>query len=134
VSLLPTFLVRPLGKEPVRILFSTQAGSGHSRPLVPLPKALQGAGHDVAFATTPVACATIGVVGFRCFPVGIAEVISPEQRTPGVIREAVQTVMRNSHCRGNAEQLRDEMRATPDLNHAVALLKQLAVRHRRPCR
>jgi UDP:flavonoid glycosyltransferase YjiC (YdhE family) len=37
----------------MRILFSTQAGSGHWRPLIPLAQAVQMAGHEVAFATTP---------------------------------------------------------------------------------
>jgi len=55
----------------MRTLFTTQAGSGHWRPLMPLAKAMQAAGHDVAFATTPVACAPLGDLGFRCFPVGI---------------------------------------------------------------
>jgi UDP:flavonoid glycosyltransferase YjiC (YdhE family) len=57
----------------MRTLFATQAGSGHWRPLLPLATALQAAGHDVAFATTPVACATLGDLGFRCFPVGVDE-------------------------------------------------------------
>jgi UDP:flavonoid glycosyltransferase YjiC (YdhE family) len=67
----------------------------------------------------------------RCADLGVAEVISPEQRTPGAIREAVRTVMRNPRYRRNAERLRDEMRVTPDLNHSVALLEQLA-REKRP--
>ena len=57
----------------MRIVITTQAGAGHWRPLVPLAKALQTAGHDVAFATTPVACAALGDLGFRCFPVGSDE-------------------------------------------------------------
>jgi UDP:flavonoid glycosyltransferase YjiC (YdhE family) len=55
----------------VRVLVTSQPGSGHWRPLVPLAKALQAAGHEVAFATTPVACATLADLGFHCFPVGI---------------------------------------------------------------
>ena len=55
----------------MRTLFTAQAGSGHWRPLVPLATALRAAGHDVAFATTPVACAALVDLGFRCFPVGI---------------------------------------------------------------
>jgi UDP:flavonoid glycosyltransferase YjiC (YdhE family) len=57
----------------MRTLFTTQAGSGHWRPLIPLAQAVQTAGHDVAFATTLVACATLGDLGFHCFPVGIDE-------------------------------------------------------------
>jgi UDP:flavonoid glycosyltransferase YjiC (YdhE family) len=67
----------------------------------------------------------------RCADLGVAEVISPERRTPGAIQEAVRTVMRNSCYWRNAERLRDEMRATPELNYAVALLEKLA-REKRP--
>jgi UDP:flavonoid glycosyltransferase YjiC (YdhE family) len=66
----------------------------------------------------------------RCADLGVAEVISPEQRAPGAIREAVRTVMRNSLYRRNAERLRAEMRAAPDLADAVELLEQLAVTYR----
>lgn len=55
----------------MRALFTSQAGSGHWRPLLPLAMALAAAGHEVAVATTPVACASIAVYGLRCFPVGI---------------------------------------------------------------
>ena len=34
----------------MRVLFSTMAASGHFHPLVPLARALQDAGHGVAFA------------------------------------------------------------------------------------
>jgi hypothetical protein len=55
----------------MRIVFTTQAGSGHWRPLIPLAQAAQTAGHEVAFATTPVACTALMELGFVCFPVGI---------------------------------------------------------------
>jgi UDP:flavonoid glycosyltransferase YjiC (YdhE family) len=57
----------------MRTLFTTQAGSGHWRPLVPLAKAVRAAGHDVAFATTPVACTALSELGFTSFPAGIDE-------------------------------------------------------------
>ena len=57
----------------MRTLFTTQAGSGHWRPLIPLAQAVQIAGHEVAFATTPIACETLVELGFPCFPVGSDE-------------------------------------------------------------
>jgi UDP:flavonoid glycosyltransferase YjiC (YdhE family) len=55
----------------MRVLFSTQVGAGHWRPLAPFAKALEAAGHEVAFATTPFGCSVIAEHGFRCFPAGI---------------------------------------------------------------
>ena len=54
----------------MRILFTTQPGSGHWRPLAPLARALEQAGHEVAFAATPIFCRLIDEHGFRCFQVG----------------------------------------------------------------
>ncbi|MBA2521095.1 MAG: glycosyltransferase, partial [Chloroflexia bacterium] len=55
----------------MRVLFTTHPGSGHWHPLVPFAAALHAARHEVAFATTPIGCAAISALGFRCFPVGV---------------------------------------------------------------
>lgn len=55
----------------MRVLFTSQAGEGHWRPLAPLGRALTAAGHEVAFATTPAFCGTVRSHGFTCFPVGV---------------------------------------------------------------
>ncbi len=57
----------------MRVLFTTNPQSGHWHPLVPFAEALQTAGHEVAFATTPAACASIAALGFRCLPAGADE-------------------------------------------------------------
>jgi UDP:flavonoid glycosyltransferase YjiC (YdhE family) len=57
----------------MRVLITTQPESGHWHPLVPLARALDAAGHDVAFASTPAGCAAIAANGFRCLPVGTDE-------------------------------------------------------------
>lgn len=57
----------------MRVLFTTQLGSGHWRPLAPIARAMQAAGHQVAFATTPGYCPHISSYGFDCFPVGADE-------------------------------------------------------------
>ncbi len=54
----------------MRVLFTTNYGSGHWRPLAPLAQALVAAGHEVAFVTSPIFCAIIARHGFRCFPIG----------------------------------------------------------------
>lgn len=57
----------------MRVLFTNQPALGHWHPLVPLARALQSAGHDVAFASTPGFCATVEAQGFKCYPVGLDE-------------------------------------------------------------
>jgi UDP:flavonoid glycosyltransferase YjiC (YdhE family) len=55
----------------VRALVACLPGYGHFHPLVPLAMALQGAGHDVAFATERRFCDRAEAAGFRAFPAGI---------------------------------------------------------------
>jgi UDP:flavonoid glycosyltransferase YjiC (YdhE family) len=78
----------------MRVLFTSQAGSGHWRPLLPLSLALQEAGHSVAFATTPIACQAITPYGLACFGVGADEWLNEDRlsrrRTPGVLPQAGQ--------------------------------------------
>lgn len=57
----------------MRVLFTTLPGFGHWHPLILFAAALRAAGHEVAFATTPAACAAIDALGFRCFPAGSDE-------------------------------------------------------------
>jgi hypothetical protein len=61
----------------MRVLFTTQVGSGHWRPLAPFARALQGAGHEVAFATTPLGCPVLAEHGFLAFPAGVDDWRSP---------------------------------------------------------
>lgn len=65
----------------MRVLFTTQVGSGHWRPLAPFARALQGAGHEVAFATTPFGCPVLAEHGFLTFPAGIDDWRSPPPPT-----------------------------------------------------
>jgi UDP:flavonoid glycosyltransferase YjiC (YdhE family) len=80
----------------VRVLLTTQPTYGHWHPLVPLARALERAGHEVAFASTPAACATISANGFLCFPVGVDETAEERRQRlarlaeiPGTERAAV---------------------------------------------
>ncbi len=54
----------------MRVLFTTHATSGHYHPLVPLAKALEEAGHEVAFVTSEFFCRFVEASGFECLPGG----------------------------------------------------------------
>lgn len=78
----------------MRVLFTSQPGSGHWRPLVPLAQALQERGHEVAFATLPAHCRWIEAAGLRCFPMGVDDDHSAPDTpplsvaTPGIPEQA----------------------------------------------
>jgi UDP:flavonoid glycosyltransferase YjiC (YdhE family) len=55
----------------MRVLFTCVIGHGHFHPLVPLARAFEAAGHDVAFATDPGFCLFVRGVGFTAFPAGL---------------------------------------------------------------
>jgi UDP:flavonoid glycosyltransferase YjiC (YdhE family) len=57
----------------MRVLFTTQPSFSHWHPLVPLAQALESAGHEVAFASTPGFCPSIEAKGFRSFRAGADE-------------------------------------------------------------
>ncbi|HEU5330563.1 MAG TPA: glycosyltransferase [Thermomicrobiales bacterium] len=79
----------------MRVLFTTQVGAGHWRPLAPFAQALAAAGHEVAFASTPVACEDIARHGLRCFPVGDDEWWRQSQRPPPAETEQADAVAVN---------------------------------------
>lgn len=64
----------------MRVLFTTQVGSGHWCPLAPFARTLQEAGHDVAFASSPIFCSIIAEHGFRGFPVGSDDWLARDQQ------------------------------------------------------
>jgi hypothetical protein len=55
----------------MRILFTCVIGWGHFHPMVPLARAFEAAGHDVAFATDPGFSPSVAAAGFRAFPAGL---------------------------------------------------------------
>jgi len=55
----------------MRVLFTTVAGTGHFHPLVPTARALQQAGHEVAFAVAASFAPTVEASGFRVLPAGM---------------------------------------------------------------
>ena len=61
-----------------RFLFSTTTGYGHFHPLVPLARALQQAGHEVAFAAGPPMQPLVEASGFTFFPAGAERETDPE--------------------------------------------------------
>jgi len=54
----------------VRVLFTCLPFLGHFHPLVPLARALEAAGHEVAFATGQTLCPLVAATGFRTVPMG----------------------------------------------------------------
>lgn len=57
----------------MRTLFSCLPGYGHFNPLVPLARALERAGHEVAFATAGRFCrGVVEPAGFLAFPAGLS--------------------------------------------------------------
>ncbi len=69
----------------MRFLFTCVPGHGHLHPMVPLARALEAAGHDVAFATANRFCQRVARVGFTAFPAGLGrgEVMAAALRAPG---------------------------------------------------
>lgn len=62
----------------------------------------------------------------RCEALGVAQVVPADQRTPEMIRAAVQDVLSDPSYREHAGQLRDQIQALPGPAHAVGLLEHLA--------
>jgi MGT family glycosyltransferase len=63
----------------------------------------------------------------RCAALGVARVVTADQRTPKMIGAAVRDVLGDRRYREHARQLREQIRALPGPEHAVGLLEQLAV-------
>jgi UDP:flavonoid glycosyltransferase YjiC (YdhE family) len=55
----------------MRVLFTTTPATGHFHPLVPTARALQQAGHEVAFATARSFLGPVGASGFQAFAAGV---------------------------------------------------------------
>jgi MGT family glycosyltransferase len=66
----------------MRVLFSFAGGSGHFQPLVPLARAVQAAGHEVAFAGQPATVSAVEAAGFTVFATGGVTLRTSSVRTP----------------------------------------------------
>ncbi len=67
-----------LARQRRRFLFSFTGGLGHFHPLAPLARALEQAGHDVAFAVGPGMRPRVESAGFVVLPVGGNLAADPE--------------------------------------------------------
>jgi UDP:flavonoid glycosyltransferase YjiC (YdhE family) len=68
------------------VLFTCVVGHGHFHPMIPLARALEGAGHRVVFATDPDFCAYVRRVGFAAHPAGLDQLEAQARfvaKTPG---------------------------------------------------
>jgi MGT family glycosyltransferase len=61
-----------------------------------------------------------------CAHLGTGLAVTPEERTPDVIRSAVREVLTEPSYRAAAERLRGEIASLPGPEHGVALLERLA--------
>jgi MGT family glycosyltransferase len=66
----------------------------------------------------------------RCEALGVAQVVSPAERTPEAIRLAVRTVVADAGYRRTAQRLRDEMARLPGPEQVVDWLERLAAERR----
>ena len=55
----------------MRVLFTSQPGTGMFNPLIPFARALLDAGHDVTVACSASFCPFVEATGFATFPAGI---------------------------------------------------------------
>ena len=63
----------------MRVLFTCVVGHGHFNPMVPLARALQDAGHKVAFATDPGFVEHVRGIGFEAFASGLDMAVARQQ-------------------------------------------------------
>ena len=71
----------------MKFLLTTHPGIGHLHPMVPIAQALEGAGHEVAFASAPGFCERIESSGFVAFPAGLDWLESRSEQTFPELRE-----------------------------------------------
>jgi UDP:flavonoid glycosyltransferase YjiC (YdhE family) len=64
----------------MRMLFAFAGGSGHLEPLVPLARAAQARGHEVAFVGRPWMSPKVEQLGFRAFAAGSDAGLAPQRR------------------------------------------------------
>ncbi|MBW3633287.1 MAG: glycosyltransferase [Chloroflexi bacterium] len=81
--------------------------------------------HGLPMAIVPVA-ADQPDNAHRCAQLGVATVVTPDNRTPEAFRDAVQDVLADPRYRQTAERLREEMERLPGPEHAVGWLERLA--------
>jgi UDP:flavonoid glycosyltransferase YjiC (YdhE family) len=63
----------------------------------------------------------------RCGSLGVARVVSPDQRTPDAVRAAAQQVLGDPGYRAHARGFQDQMRALPGADRLIHLLEELAL-------
>lgn len=60
----------------MKVLFTCVAGLGHLHPMVPLARALRGAGHEIAVAADPGLCRYVEQLGFEAYPAGLDQSVA----------------------------------------------------------
>jgi MGT family glycosyltransferase len=83
--------------------------------------------HGLPMVTVPLAGGDQPGNAARCATLGAARLVTPMERTPEIIGEAVMDVLREPRYRQNAMRLRREMQALPGPGQAVGLLERLVL-------
>lgn len=63
----------------------------------------------------------------RCVELGVGTALDALSASAADVREAASELLVDASYRRNAERIRDEIAALPDLGRAVELLEQLAI-------
>lgn len=84
----------------VRVLCTFAGGAGHLEPTLPVARALQARGHDVAYACQADLVPAVARAGFPAHDTGGATVLAPSARRPllPVDRAAEQDVVRHAYA------------------------------------
>jgi UDP:flavonoid glycosyltransferase YjiC (YdhE family) len=98
----------------MRILFTFIGGSGHFRPLIPVARAAQAAGHTVAVAGAGGRCPEIAAAGFTAFATS-----EPRRRPEATDRKTVQAPDPEADVR----QLAEGFARRGARRHAAAVLE-----------
>ncbi len=134
-------LILAVGRDIDTAQFGPQPGNVHIERYIPLSLLLPHCDlvvHHAGFSTVvttllnglPMLTIPLGADqpynARSCTALGVGEVIGPDDRTAGTIREVARRVLREPSYRGEAERVRDEMAALPGPEYAVELLGRLA--------
>jgi MGT family glycosyltransferase len=136
----PINLILTVGRDVDPEAFGPQPANVHIERYIPLTLLLPrcdlvvchgGFGTVMAALELGIPLVTIPVsadqpeIASRCAEVGLGVTIGPSERTLDLIRSAVRTVLADASFRINAERVRDEIAAMPNLDDAVQLLDRL---------
>ncbi|HEV2639840.1 MAG TPA: nucleotide disphospho-sugar-binding domain-containing protein [Actinocrinis sp.] len=122
----------------MRILFSFIGGVGHFHPLIPVARAAEAAGHEVAVAGSGALTAAIGAAGFRAFATSEVRstVREPDREPPRLDPEADERQLRDGfadtgarrhteHLPGIAAEFKPDVLVRDEVDLGAAIVAEL---------